>query len=79
MIEYLFASAAVLVLAAMVRGPSFSDRALSLGVFINILVIILLLYAVRTEIQLYLDISIAMIFMSFVGTLAIARYVRRNA
>ena len=78
MIEYLFALSGLIVLVAMVRGPSFTDRSLASGAFINITVIILLLFAVRTEVPLYLDISIVMIFMSFVGTLAIARYARRN-
>jgi multicomponent K+:H+ antiporter subunit F len=78
MIEYLFALSGLIVLAAMIRGPSFTDRSLASGVFINIVIVILLLYTVRTHVELYLDISIVMIFMSFVGTLAIARYARRN-
>jgi multisubunit Na+/H+ antiporter MnhF subunit len=78
MIEYLFALSGLIVLVAMIRGPSFTDRSLAAGAFVNISLIILLLFAVRTDVQLYLDISIVMIFMSFVGTLAIARYARRN-
>ncbi len=78
MIEYLFAFSGFLALVGMVRGPTFADRALASGVFINITLIILLLFAVRTSLDLYLDISIVMIFMSFVGTLAIARYARRE-
>ena len=78
MIEYVFALSAMIALVAMVRGPSFTDRTLASGVFINIIIIILLLFAVRTDAVLYLDISIVMVFMSFVGTLAIARYARRN-
>ena len=78
MIEYLFALSGLVTLVAMIRGPSFADRSLAAGAFVNISVIILLLFAVRTDVELYLDISIVMIFMSFVGTLAIARYVRRD-
>ena len=55
MIEYLFALSGLLVLVAMVRGPSFTDRSLAAGAFINITIIILLLFAVRTEVPLYLD------------------------
>lgn len=79
MIEYLFALSGLLVLAAMVRGPSFTDRSLAASAFVSVTIIILLLFAVRTHFQLYMDISIVMIFMSFVGTLAIARYARRSA
>lgn len=78
MIEYLFALSGLIVLIAIMRGPSFTDRALAAGAFVNITLIILLLFAVRTDVPLYLDISVVMIFMSFVGTLAIARYARRN-
>ena len=78
MIEYLFAVSGLLALAAMVRGPTFADRALAGGVFIHITIILLLLYAVRAGAWLYLDISIVIILMSFVGTLAIARYARRK-
>lgn len=78
MIEYVFALSGLLALIGMVRGPTFADRVLSSGVFINITIIILVLFTVRTQAQLYLDISIVMIFMSFVGTLAIARYSRRE-
>ena len=78
MIEYLFALSGLIALVGMIRGPTFADRALAAGVFINITLIILLLFAVRTNLEPYLDISIVMIFMSFVGTLAIARYARRD-
>ena len=78
MIEYIFALSGLLVIISMLRGPTFADRALASGVFVNITLIILLLFAVRTDVPLYLDISVAMIFMSFVGTLAIARYTRGN-
>lgn len=78
MIEYVFAVSGLMVLISLVRGPTFADRSLAAGVFVNIIVIIMLLYAVRTSAEPYLDLSIVMIFMSFVGTLAIARYTRRN-
>ncbi len=74
MIEYLFALSGLIALVAMLRGPTFADRALASGVFMNIAVIIMLLHAARTGDWLYLDISIVIIPVSFVGTLAIARY-----
>ena len=78
MIEYVFALSGLLSLIALARGPTFADRALAAGVFSNVAIIILLLYAVNLQQAVYLDISIVMIFMSFVGTLAIARYARDN-
>ncbi len=78
MIEYLFALSGLLVLISMVRGPTFADRSLAAGVFVNITIIVLMLFAVRTQAQLYLDISVVMVFMSFVGTLAIAKYVKEG-
>ena len=78
MIEYLFAVSGVIVLAALVRGPTFADRALASGAFVNIAVVLLLLYTSRAGAWLYLDISVVIVLMSFVGTLAIARYARRR-
>jgi multicomponent Na+:H+ antiporter subunit F len=77
-IEYLFALSGGLALIAMIRGPTFADRALAAGVFLNIAIIIMLLYAIRMQASLFLDISIVIVFTSFVGTLAIARYTRSN-
>jgi multicomponent K+:H+ antiporter subunit F len=77
-IEYLFALSGILALAALVRGPTFADRSLAAGAFMNITVILLLLFAARAGAWLYLDISIVIILMGFVGTLAIARYARRK-
>ena len=78
MIEYVFALSGLIAIIGIIRGPSFADRALASGVFVNITIILLMLYAMRTQSYLYLDISIVMIFMSFVGTLAIAKYSRRK-
>ena len=78
MIEYLFALSGLILLIAIVRGPSFTDRSLAASTFISVVILILLIFAVRTNLPLYLDISVVMLFMSFVGTLAIARYARRS-
>lgn len=78
MIEYLFALSGVLALAALVRGPTFADRALAGGAFFHITIIVLLLTSVRAGSSLFFDVSVVIIFMSFVGTLAIARYTRRK-
>ena len=78
MIEYVFALSGLLTIVAMIRGPTFADRALAGTVFTNIVLIILLIFAVRTQTPLYLDISVVLIFISFVGTLSIAKFVRRE-
>jgi multicomponent K+:H+ antiporter subunit F len=77
-IEYLFALSGILALAALVRGPTFADRALAGGVFFHITIMLLLLFAVRSGSFLFFDVSVVIIFMGFVGTLAIARYARRK-
>lgn len=78
MIEYLFALSGLIALAAIVRGPTFADRALAAGAFMNIAVIIMLLFTAGAGTWPYLDVSLVIILMSFVGTLAIARYARRK-
>jgi multicomponent K+:H+ antiporter subunit F len=78
LIEYLFALSGVFALAALVRGPTFADRALAGGAFFHITIVVLLLIAVRSGSFLFFDVSVVIIFMSFIGTLAIARYTRRK-
>lgn len=78
MIEYLFALSGLIIIIAIIRGPTFADRALAMGVLANVAIIFLLLYTIMTGGQFYTDIAIAIIFMSFVGSLAVARYARRN-
>lgn len=71
---YMFIAAAVISLARAALGPSFADRYLGIGAFVNILTLFLVAYAVDVGNQFYLDTAILLTVLSFVGTLAIAKY-----
>jgi multicomponent Na+:H+ antiporter subunit F len=74
MIEYIFLAAAVITAIRLALGPSFADRMLSAGAFINLLVVLIAIYAVSVGSDFYLDIAILMILLTFTGTLAISKY-----
>ena len=76
MIEYLFVAAALLSLARAIAGPSFADRVIAVGSVISMLVILMSIHAVSSGIQMYLDVAIAITMLSFVGTLAVAKFIR---
>jgi multicomponent Na+:H+ antiporter subunit F len=74
MIEYLFLAAGLIAVVRLCLGPSFADRMISAGAFINILVVLIAIHAVSIGSDFYLDIAILMILLSFTGTLAVAKY-----
>jgi len=78
MIEYVFALAGVLALGRIFLGPSFADRVIALGAFMNMIIVFIALYAVQTKTSFYLDIAIVMVLLSFVGNLVIAKYAVRG-
>ena len=75
MIEYIFVAAALIIAVRLLLGPSFADRMLSAGTFMNILVVIIAIYAVSIGSDFYLDIAILMVLLSFTGTLAISKFI----
>lgn len=61
-------------LGGMVRGPSILDRVLAVSGLGHCLVAVLALLAfLRTEVA-YLDVALALALLSFVGTVAAARF-----
>lgn len=74
MIEYLFGAAAVLVLFRLFRGPTFADRLLSVDIITNIVVFFIVIYSLTTN-PAFMDIAIVIALLSFLGTIAVAKYV----
>ena len=74
MIEFVFALAGIIVLVRAFLGPTFADRLLAANLIVNIVVLFMVMYAVNTGSNLYLDIPLALSLLSLVGTLAIAKY-----
>lgn len=75
MIEYLFIAAGIIALGRAIRGPTFADRAISISSMISIIVFLMVFYSVSYGTEVYMDIAIILMLLSFVGSLAIAKLV----
>jgi multicomponent Na+:H+ antiporter subunit F len=75
-IEYLFIAAGVISLIRAIAGPTFADRAIAVSSVVSVVVLLMVLQAVVQETQFYLDVAIVLMLLSFVGSLAVAKFVR---
>jgi len=71
---YLFVFAGLLALIRAGLGPTFADRFIGIGAFVNVITLMLVVYAIQIKSQFYLDVAILLVMLSFVGSLAIAKY-----
>jgi multicomponent Na+:H+ antiporter subunit F len=63
----------------LVRGPTLPDRVVALDLMTILAVAIITLYALATNERILLDTAIVLALISFLGTVAFARYVERRA
>jgi multicomponent Na+:H+ antiporter subunit F len=63
----------------LVRGPTLPDRVVALDLITVLAVAIIALYAIVTNERILLDTAIVLALISFLGTVAFARYVERRA
>lgn len=66
--------ATILVVVRIVRGPTLADRILGLDMLTLLGIGAIGVFALRTRLHLYLDLAIALALVSFVATVAFARY-----
>lgn len=64
----------VLCLIRIIRGPSIADRMVGIDIFGILVVGICAILAIQTDRMFILDIGIAWIILSFIGTLTLAKY-----
>lgn len=76
MIVELFAAAGALCLARLLLGPTFADRLLAADALTSIVVFLMAFYSVVLKNPLYIDVALVFAMLSFVGTLAIAKWVK---
>jgi multicomponent Na+:H+ antiporter subunit F len=74
----LLALAAVLSFMRLVRGPTLPDRVIAIDLIGVLIVCLLVVVATSTAQQAFLDVAIVIALISFVGTVAYARYVERE-
>lgn len=76
---YMFVFVGALCLIRSGLGPTFADRFLGIAAFVNIITLLLVVHAMEIGSQFYLDTAILLVMLSFVGSLAIAKYAPRRS
>lgn len=63
----------------LVRGPSLPDRVVALDLIVMLAVGFITVYDIATDLSVFLDVAIVLALLSFLGTVAFARYVEKGA
>ena len=71
---YVQIALSVSCLYRIIRGPSIADRIVAIDIFGILVVGICAILSIKTERDFILDIGIAWIILSFIGTLTLAKY-----
>ena len=74
----MLALAALLAFVRVLRGPTLPDRVVAIDLIGVLIVGVLVVEAAATGNQAFLDVAIVIALISFVGTIAYARYVERE-
>jgi multicomponent Na+:H+ antiporter subunit F len=74
----MLALAAALAFIRVVRGPTLPDRVIAVDLIGVLMVCLLVVTAGATAQQAFLDVAIVVALISFVGTVAYARYIERS-
>lgn len=72
------ALAAALTFVRLAKGPTLPDRVIAIDLIGVLLVCILVVVAGLTAQQAFLDVAMVVALISFVGTVAYARYIERD-
>ena len=75
----MLALAIVLAFARLVRGPTLPDRVVAIDLLGVLIAGLLVVAASATDQQALLDVAMVLALISFVGTVAYARYVERES
>jgi len=70
----LLATAVLLALVRLVRGPGLADRVVALDLLSAVAVGIMAAWAVAADDAVYLDVGLLVALVAFLGTVAFARY-----
>lgn len=71
---YIQIAASGICLYRIIRGPTIPDRMVGIDIFGILVVGVCAIISVQTEKSYFLDIGIAWIILSFIGTLTLAKY-----
>lgn len=70
--------AVILALIRATRGPTSPDRVVAVDIMVTITVALMVLLALFFRRRIYLDVALIYAVLSFVGVIAIARYLDRG-
>lgn len=76
---FLIFAGMVLTFIRLVKGPSLPDRIVAVDLFAVFAIAIIIIYTFQTEQLLYLDASFVLAIVSFLGTVAFARFLEMRA
>ena len=71
--------AIVLILIRIIRGPTLADRILGLDTLTLLGVGVVGVISVRSGVLAYVDVAVALAFVSFVSTAALSRYLQTRS
>ena len=74
----MLAMAAGMTFIRLAKGPTLPDRVIAIDLIGVLLICLLVLMAGATAQQAFLDVAIVVALISFVGTVAYARYIERE-
>jgi multicomponent Na+:H+ antiporter subunit F len=74
----LLLTAFILAFIRLIKGPTLPDRIVALDLITILIVGFITTHAIRTNTSVYLDVAIAIALISFIGTIAFARYLERR-
>ncbi|MBN1117951.1 MAG: hypothetical protein JXA77_12135 [Bacteroidales bacterium] len=68
----------ILAFIRLIKGPSISDRVVSLDLIASIIMGMILVYTILIKDAIYVDIVIVISLISFIGTVAISTYLKQK-
>ena len=74
----MLACGACLTFIRLLRGPTLPDRVIAIDLIGVLIVCMLVVAAAATAQQAFLDVAMVIALISFVGTVAYARYIERE-
>lgn len=75
---YMLIGMCFICLYRVIKGPTIADRMVGIDIMGILVVGIAAIIALQTDRMFILDIGIAWIILSFIGTLTLAKYLGRN-
>lgn len=65
----------LLAFLRLLRGPTLPDRVVALDMLTSVAIAITAVYAILTDQPVFLDVAAVLALISFLGTIAFARYI----